>query len=316
MHPMYLTTRSIVDVDVQTDVILTKDEPIQNTIIHVDSGDDSAVDAEAVTPCKGQLDANAFAYYQFEIKDVHRQYTILLQSNQNDADLFLSFTHSKPSQLDHDYRSQRANADDTISLSTEMPDFKKGNCYIAVYAYKQSAQYTILVRSQAINSSNKTTNQSSTTATSITQSTDSTQLCDNCLQQISQRAFQMHSLQCARLNWRCAQCNIVLPLRERQKHEAVEHNDTIACECGLQLTQPLLHVHRQHDCSLRLLQCIYCPLSIAHRDKGKHQQICGLQHSLCPDCHAPMQRKEMRRHMAQQHQREERQIKVQDFWIN
>ena len=50
-------------------------------------------------------------------------------------------------------------------------------------------------------------------------STDpSAQVCDNCWQQISSAAFQMHTMHCARNNWRCDECGQVVPKKAKDAH--------------------------------------------------------------------------------------------------
>lgn len=135
---------------------------------------------------------------------------------------------------------------------------------------------------------------------------------------ISAKALQMHSLQCARLNALCAQCGLVTKTSEREKHVALAHA-VYTCLCGVQLQQAAMVDHKRNACSLRLTDCLYCPMRLVVAERGPHQFECGTLRSHCVQCADSIQRKMMRRHLIRAHggingKTDERDITWQDFW--
>jgi hypothetical protein len=119
-------------------------------------------------------------------------------------------------------------------------------------------------------------------------------------------SFSLHQIQCQRNNWRCEICGSVLHKSTKDKHLALKHSPVqhvfshqftealflqVTCRCGTSLEPESLQVHKKHDCQLRLVRCIYCPLRIPLVERGPHQQDCGNRQSYCKFCSEPLKRK-------------------------
>ncbi len=112
-------------------------------------------------------------------------------------------------------------------------------------------------------------------------------LCDNCKKSVPKASMVMHERQCARNNYYCGACQVVLPMREKDKHIAIAHG-VVVCVCGGEFEQTTIFHHKKTLCPQRLLPCRFCPLSIAHVDMFAHQDVCRVRQVMCLHCQAPM----------------------------
>ena len=59
-------------------------------------------------------------------------------------------------------------------------------------------------------------------------------ICENCKQHIPIQSYNMHSLSCARINWHCPACNVVVQKAQKEQHMQEAHT-LVPCECGAQV---------------------------------------------------------------------------------
>lgn len=296
---------SLVDSEVQTDIQAPDADSDQNRSVLTSASTPQATLSNE--PITSSVKENEYSYYILDIVDINLTYTITLSSQQGDADLYVSYHTQKPTLLHCDKLSQTI-ALDTVTVSSDDAAFKQGPLYVGIRGYQADATYTLSVTTQ----STTLNSQRYSMANTDTLQADTTH-CPNCQRSIAHRAFTMHTLQCARQNYRCVQCATVMPVRERAKHDALVHT-ALTCTCGVKLEQSAMLYHTQYDCPRRLLSCVYCPLSFEQHQRGAHQAECGLLHSICKLCGENFQRKLIRRHMATQHGLDERSITWREFW--
>ena len=109
----------------------------------------------------------------------------------------------------------------------------------------------------------------------------------------------MHQLGCARNNFCCPQCGVVVPVKEKNKHAAVAHA-VLDCRCGQRVEWTALPVH-QPQCAARLVPCRFCPLSVEFIRMFQHAETCRLRSVVCAHCQVAMRAQEARYHCSQQH---------------
>ena len=80
-----------------------------------------------------------------------------------------------------------------------------------------------------------------------------------------------------------------MPVGETNKHNELRHT-LLTCQCGIQLEQEEMMIHKTHQCNLRLIKCLYCPLQFAARDIGSHQNLCGARTVSCKHCNSVVKR--------------------------
>ena len=74
-----------------------------------------------------------------------------------------------------------------------------------------------------------------------------TKMCPLCEKMIDVSKFKMHEIGCYRANYRCKECNMVVPKAEREDHEEEEH---------------------------AIMTCAFCSFSAPKYKYGNHNDIC------------------------------------------
>lgn len=151
--------------------------------------------------------------------------------------------------------------------------------------------------------------------------------CENCLSWVPERSLMLHQNFCLRNNFRCPQCNTVVPQKNRQahwhcndcfahgntpisyeKHRSVEHTQH-SCVCGVEFQSlPALAFHRATSCPAKVIKCRYCQtfkeqgdsstLSAADMLAGltAHEADCGSRTVECTICGRRLRIKELSVH--------------------
>jgi hypothetical protein len=126
--------------------------------------------------------------------------------------------------------------------------------------------------------------------------------CDNCLRMVPSATFMMHSAQCARRNWRCKLCNLVVPIEERAQHELNGHAKHKCDQCGeFEAESVELELHKVYECRNRPFECPYCHLHVPYSQRGTHMRDCGTRTSKCETCGKYFKNSEMQRHLIEAH---------------
>jgi hypothetical protein len=94
-------------------------------------------------PCVDQLVQNNRAYFKFEML-VEKNITIsVTPKSTGDPDMYVSTKYERPNETHYEWKGMRYGAD-TITITTDDPNFKVGTYYIGVKAYTDTT-FTILV---------------------------------------------------------------------------------------------------------------------------------------------------------------------------
>ena len=237
------------------------------------------------------------------LDDVNSEYEVGVSSGKGDCDVYVvkrERTSGRPEMTHFDWRGVEV-GDDRVVLSNDDPKFRAGDIDIAVHAYDEDAHFRLHIHKKAKTAPTASTPSSSATAVDTTE-------CSNCHKQIPVRSMAMHSVQCRRINSACPHCSLVVLTRHLPKHIAMYHTPVPCPSCGERMELPLMGQHRRDTCVGRLVECQYCPLLVTAGERGAHSAEDGLFRSACKECGEVMQRKLMRRHMRQQHGRNEKDI--------
>ena len=148
--------------------------------------------------------------------------------------------------------------------------------------------------------------------------------CENCLSWVPERSLILHQNFCLRNNFRCPQCNTVLPQKDRQnhwhcedcsthgntpssytKHRSTEHTPQ-SCLCGAHFQSlSSLAFHRATSCPAKIIKCRFCQtykeqgdsstLSVADMLAGltAHEADCGSRTVECTICGRRLRIKEL-----------------------
>jgi phage FluMu protein Com len=151
--------------------------------------------------------------------------------------------------------------------------------------------------------------------------------CQNCLNWVPERSLMLHQNFCLRNNFRCTQCNTVLPKKDQsshwhcpdcqaygnnstsfEKHRSIEHT-THECACSQSFPSlSSLAFHRATTCPLKLIKCQFCQtfneqgdlstLNMADSLEGltPHEADCGSRTVECNICNRRLRIKELRIH--------------------
>ena len=296
---------SIIDADVETEV---EGNPIG------ERGEGERVEGEEVRvgeDVEGDVKKGEYWYGHAALDDVNSEYEVAV-SSKGDCDVYVvkrERTSGRPEMTAFDWRGVDV-GDDRLVLSNDDPRFSTGDYDIAVHAYDEAAHFRLHLQKRPKTTSTASSSSSLSSSSAVTGETTE---CSNCHKQIPVKAMTMHSVQCRRINSPCPHCSLVLLTRNLPKHIAMHHTPVPCPSCSQQMELPLLASHRRDTCVGRLVECLYCPLLVTAGERGAHSAEDGLFRSACKECGEVMQRKVMRRHMRQQHGREEKDITWHSF---
>jgi len=122
------------------------------------------------------------------------------------------------------------------------------------------------------------------------------EICKNCFQKVPMAQYTMHEMRCARINWYCVPCNMVVLKTDKQKHEEEFHSNYICEWCGDSMEKRLVNDHKKNECSRRTVTCKFCKMSMQYFKKYVHESNCGAVTELCPKCSARYPRSDMEMH--------------------
>jgi hypothetical protein len=301
---------SLIDAEVNTEVTTSAESSVESSGKSDNLQHNRALELDS--PIEGDLPADNYAYFSLNITDPNAIIELKAVSSNSSADLdiYCSTTDFRPGISSFSWANQAVSSSKTVILSAEQAEFRTGELFIALHAYKQPATYTLAAK--LLEKLPQTGNSSEGSVNTAENSTE----CTNCHRFIASRALVMHETQCRRLNFYCTECKTVLKTGEKDKHRELCHS-LLECLCGAQLIQAEMLQHKHNltgNCPLRLVHCVYCPLLLTAQDRGQHQAECGLLHSNCPSCGSSIQRKLMRRHMREAHAVEESTVTWQNYW--
>jgi hypothetical protein len=267
----------------------------------------------------GKLMKGGTVQFEYAVTDPNVSLMIEVKSVTGDIDLYVLNTDASESAVDvaHHTWAAQSKGNKVLTLSARDPFFHTGTWQLQLRAFGTDGEFNIVVRESPNEFTSSGHQLGGSSVAAAAPAADAT-FCANCQSYISAKSMSMHSLQCARMNYCCPQCGLVMKTNEKEKHAQLVHS-LYTCLCGVELDQPTMVAHKRESCTLRLVACQYCPLKLVVAQRGQHQHECGMLHSHCTLCARSIQRKVMRRHLVREHggingKTDERDITYQDFW--
>jgi DNA-directed RNA polymerase subunit RPC12/RpoP len=86
---------------------------------------------------------------------------------------------------------------------------------------------------------------------------EETKLCKNCEKQIASSKFRMHEVQCARINYKCKDCGMIVAKSDKEEHEANEHVKVQCQHCQFEALSSKFGNHEE-TCEKRPRPCRWC----------------------------------------------------------
>jgi hypothetical protein len=271
------------------------------------------------TPAEGAVETDGYAYFQFRIVDPLAALKFTLTAKNGDPDLYVSSVAKKPSNIDYIWSAATVDGDEFV-IDPSHPQFSTSMYYIAVHGYGAESEFELMVEeatplSELDDADMKAAN---TIDRQFSQHDSSEKKCDNCHAFIPERGYTMHTLRCARVNWRCDRCSRVVQRKNKDKHshcplcnlvvpeaEVKKHIDVVhakfQCDCGAEFERDTLAIHKQEECPLRMLKCKYCQVSIPATEHKAHETYCGSKTTACEICGKAVPRNRMEIHNATDH---------------
>jgi hypothetical protein len=122
-------------------------------------------------------------------------------------------------------------------------------------------------------------------------------VCPTCRRPVPAAQMAMHSLRCARLNWYCDLCKVVVEANRRAEHEREAHTDEPCPLCGNKFPSFKLEAHLK-DCPMRPQLCTYCSAPIPFAEYADHHARCGTKTTECSRCGQIVMRRLLSEHEA------------------
>lgn len=246
---------------------------------------------------EGTVNKGEYVYYTIVLPEyINGAYLIDVKPTSGDPDLYVSSKDRNPTQKSFTWALQQK-GEKKLILSSSDPNFAPGRYFIGIHAFQTDAKFSISV--SLYEGDEGYVLGGTSTETQTTQSGD-LQFCSNCQRQVPAASFQLHSAQCARRNFRCIQCGLVMPVDQKDKHMSVIHG-MLKCECGAEFEQDLLKLHKEYECPRRPVKCVFCGLELPYNERFKHQNDCGGRTATCPHCNKIFKRRDMKTHLVESH---------------
>jgi len=268
-------------------------------------------------------------------------FVIRLEAASGDPDLYVDQQHRKPNRREHTWVSASTGSDEIIILGSDIRRVR-GPFWIGVRGHKDPAQFQLSVLPyKPSETKGASGNSGYVIDTQPSDNTDTPpaenmKRCSNCLRWIPDINFVRHEAFCARTNfrcpvdgcgkvirvadkadhwhcpqcgklddktehWHCPKCEKVIPSKEKEKHMEIKHT-LLDCVCGAKLEMEDMVVHKEYECSLRPVECIYCNRKIAMNAHAQHEQQCGAHTRPCDKCSKLVTLKDMAIHYAVEHE--------------
>jgi hypothetical protein len=284
---------SLSDVDVEVDVIEPTQLPPPIVALRVDEA--------ATTDCVASAQAPAYFSLVLGEADVGARFRVSVQSSakpDGDPDIFASQLMKRPSAVTYEWQAQ---LDGPLEELTFVCGSGAGQVhpsvplYVAVTAYG-SVPCTFSIALRRVVAENRLNDDAAGSGV-----VDGVK-CVTCGRMVPRATLALHELGCQRDNHICGVCNELMPRRSKAKHEAVRHQQ-VRCSlgCRMVLSQDEQATHRREACRLRAVPCIYCPMWMPLLERGAHQALCCNRTATCKRCEFTSKRKEMKRHVVEEH---------------
>jgi len=265
---------------------------------------------------RGSIEKGRYVYYRLKQWDGQNNLEVVL-SGEGDADLLVSTSEDWKPKVDmHLWSDMSGEVNKRIALAPSNVELSNAKIIlIGVHGYGDATFELTVRQSNDIMQTEEI--KPNAHSPGFTQ-------CDNCLNWVPERSLLLHHNFCLRNNFRCPQCNTVLPKKEQsshwhcpdcdahgstsssfEKHRSIEHN-AYNCVCSQTFQSlPALAFHRATVCPQKLIKCRFCQtwkeqgdlssLSAADMLAGltPHEADCGSRTVECSTCRRRLRIKEL-----------------------
>ena len=311
---------NLIDTDVTTEIEemsednarKTQDQRIKAAKHRTAESTDVAIDL----PISGTVGRGEYAYFKLKQWDRQKSLEVVLVGD-GDADLILSTSEDWKPKIDmHVLSDMSGDSNKRVVVAARNVELSNAPVVqIGVHGYTD-ATFELKVH-QPLDITTIDDVKPNAHAPGFTQ-------CPNCLSWVPERSLVLHQNFCLRNNFRCQQCNTVLPKKEQplhwhcpdcfshgntpasfEKHRSVEHttHDCLCSESFQSLSS--LAFHRATSCPSKLIKCRFCQqfkeqgdlstLSAVDMLAGltPHEAECGSRTIECPICNRRLRIKEL-----------------------
>lgn len=263
---------NLIDTDVAAEIEeMSEDNARQTQVKRTEAAKQRIADSADITTdgtVTGVVGKGEYAYFRVREWDRRKNVEIVLRAD-GDADLLLSTSEDWRPKVDmHLWSDMSGDAVKRIAIASSNVELSNATIlHIGLHGYT-GATFELTVRQPTELAA--TEDKPNAHASGFTQ-------CSNCLSWVPERSLMLHQNFCLRNNFRCPDCNTVLPKKEQQlhwhcqdcfahgsapssyeKHRSTEHsNYTCTCSAAFQ-SLPALAFHRATSCPQKLIKCRFC----------------------------------------------------------
>ncbi len=249
-----------------------------------------------------------------------------------DGNMFISESNGKPSITSCSWKNISLEKEKCVLISEgEAASLKI--VYIAISAYKSNCNFELSMTRK------EPPARSSPTIVHVgvpmgAAPTEPMTKCATCGVDVPTRTHVMHSAYCARNNWKCPQCGVIMSSKSKDSHihcpicnqvvdslekhshcttcnaiihpaEREKHNDlvhtAIKCSCGVFVDPKDFEIHKSDICKFRLVKCKYCEIMVPNVELYNHENYCGGRTVSCTTCGKDVVLRKMDIHLAAEH---------------
>jgi DNA-directed RNA polymerase subunit RPC12/RpoP len=109
---------------------------------------------------------------------------------------------------------------------------------------------------------------------------EESKLCKNCERNIELSKFRMHEIQCARINYKCGECGMIVAKTDKEDHEREAHVQIKCQYCAFEAGK-LKFGNHEDRCELRPKPCDYCKQIFKIERWCDHVEQCAVKTSKC-----------------------------------
>lgn len=116
------------------------------------------------------------------------------------------------------------------------------------------------------------------------QNTEDRTLCPSCGKYIANQSYRLHSMRCARLYTKCAECGASVLKTGVEAHKKEFHAPVPCPKCGAEVPSKALLEKHAETCPKACVPCKYCKKALPRADLPEHEDYCGSKTTLCEKC--------------------------------
>ncbi|KAI6650938.1 hypothetical protein LOD99_5778 [Oopsacas minuta] len=298
----------IVNADISTDII----EPLDcNELYSPEEGQAQRLYLGYPKQCKLALGMYRHFVLLYMPNNNHpERIRISLTVEKGDPDLYVSQTHTAPSQVLYQWCSQDVGCKELRLSSTDQLFNPKESIYVGVMSFTQASVFSICFHRddglqmspnglRRVEQGNKLRPLTTNSLDELVNTHPNTHVqCTHCGVYMPPLRLAMHERHCKLSTYRCPDCNECIPFVTKEKHSFIMHKQLTCC-CGKVYTQYELNAHQLNSCVKRTIKCTHkwCNLSFPMDEIHQHETTCGLRVTPCPICNDDAQFMELESHL-------------------